>query len=191
MDTPSDEFEFSGRVPATADDGLVTAPSTPSGPTRRRTFTPAQKLKYLSEYETACETGGGNAYLRGNRGDSRPRDCVAAPSNYRFNGTDGDGPTGRGAGLPRGMSRILETESPARGQHQRHRTCRVSPQLSDSHGPVESSHSSCRILTPVEARECVSPGTGPSPVSGCAESRPSIYPGCAVERCLSAHHRCD
>lgn len=24
-----------------------------------------QKLKYLSEYETACETGQGNAYLRG------------------------------------------------------------------------------------------------------------------------------
>ncbi|WP_425305894.1 IS3 family transposase [Agromyces archimandritae] len=43
----------------------MSAPSNPAGRARRRTFTPAQKLKYLSEYETACETGGGNAFLRG------------------------------------------------------------------------------------------------------------------------------
>lgn len=48
-----------------ADDGVVAAPSNPAGRARRRTFTPTQKLKYLSEYEAACETGQGNAYLRG------------------------------------------------------------------------------------------------------------------------------
>ena len=47
-----------------ADDGVVSAPSNPDGTTRRRSFTPAQKLKYLSEYEIACETGQGAAYLR-------------------------------------------------------------------------------------------------------------------------------
>ncbi|MDX2377309.1 hypothetical protein M4I32_10910 [Microbacterium sp. LRZ72] len=47
-----------------ADDGVVSAPSNPDSPTRRRSFTPGQKLKYLSEYETACETGQGAAYLR-------------------------------------------------------------------------------------------------------------------------------
>lgn len=47
-----------------ADDGVVSAPSNPDGPTRRRSFTPGQKLQYLSEYEAACETGQGAAYLR-------------------------------------------------------------------------------------------------------------------------------
>ena len=47
-----------------ADDGVVSAPSIPDGPTRRRSFTPSQKLKYLAEYESACETGQGGAYLR-------------------------------------------------------------------------------------------------------------------------------
>lgn len=47
-----------------ADDGVVSAPSNPDGPTRRRSFTPGQKLKYLSEYEAACETGQGAAFLR-------------------------------------------------------------------------------------------------------------------------------
>jgi transposase len=47
-----------------ADDGVVSAPSSPDGPTRRRSFTPGQKLRYLSEYEVACETGQGAAYLR-------------------------------------------------------------------------------------------------------------------------------
>ncbi len=49
---------------AAADDGVVSAPSSPDGPARRRSFTSAQKLKYLSEYETACETGQGAAFLR-------------------------------------------------------------------------------------------------------------------------------
>lgn len=52
-------------VVAVADDGVVSAPSNPDRPARRRTFTPGQKLKYLAEYEAACETGRGNAYLRG------------------------------------------------------------------------------------------------------------------------------
>ena len=47
-----------------AEDGVVSSSSVPDGPTRRRSFTPAQKLKYLSEYETACETGQGGAFLR-------------------------------------------------------------------------------------------------------------------------------
>lgn len=51
-------------VPVSADDGVVSAPSNPDGPVRRRSFTPSAKLKYLSEYETACETGQGAGYLR-------------------------------------------------------------------------------------------------------------------------------
>ena len=51
-------------VPVSADDGVVSAPSSPDGPARRRSFTSAQKLMYLSEYETACETGQGAAFLR-------------------------------------------------------------------------------------------------------------------------------
>lgn len=47
-----------------ADDGVVSAPSNPDGPVRRRSFAPSQKLKYLSGYETACETGQGAAFLR-------------------------------------------------------------------------------------------------------------------------------
>ncbi|WP_190265274.1 MULTISPECIES: hypothetical protein [Glutamicibacter] len=47
-----------------ADDGVVSAPSIPDGPTRRRSFSPGQKLQYLSEYEVACETGEGAGYLR-------------------------------------------------------------------------------------------------------------------------------
>jgi len=35
------------------------------GPSRRRSFTPAQKLQHVTEYETACQSGQGGAYLRG------------------------------------------------------------------------------------------------------------------------------
>lgn len=48
-----------------AEDGVVSSSSIPDGSTRRRSFTPGQKLKYLAEYESACETGQGNAFLRG------------------------------------------------------------------------------------------------------------------------------
>ena len=36
------------------------------GPSRRRSFTPAQKLEHLSAYEAACERSDGGAYLRRN-----------------------------------------------------------------------------------------------------------------------------
>ena len=49
---------------AATDDGVVSAPPSPDRPARRRSFTPERKLKYLAEYETACETGQGNAFLR-------------------------------------------------------------------------------------------------------------------------------
>lgn len=34
------------------------------GPTRRRVFTPAEKLAHLAAYDAACEEGQGGAYLR-------------------------------------------------------------------------------------------------------------------------------
>lgn len=34
------------------------------GPSRRRSFTPAQKLQHVTEYEAACQAGQGGAYLR-------------------------------------------------------------------------------------------------------------------------------
>lgn len=34
------------------------------GPVRRRSFTPAQKLEFLVQYELACEHKGGGAFLR-------------------------------------------------------------------------------------------------------------------------------
>lgn len=45
-----------------AEDGEMTPRA--GGPSRRRSFTPAQKLHHLNEYERACETGQGGAYLR-------------------------------------------------------------------------------------------------------------------------------
>ncbi len=45
------------------DGGMRDAPRA-GGPSRRRTFTPAQKLAHLQAYEAACEEGGGGAYLR-------------------------------------------------------------------------------------------------------------------------------
>ena len=41
-------------------------PSQPrsGGPTRRRSFTPAQKLEYIAAYEAAVAQGSGGAYLR-------------------------------------------------------------------------------------------------------------------------------
>jgi transposase-like protein len=48
------------------DDGPMSSKSGPraEGPSRRRRFTPAQKLEYLAAYERACEQGQGGAYLR-------------------------------------------------------------------------------------------------------------------------------
>jgi transposase len=46
-----------------ADDGAMRSPRA-GGPSRRRSFTPAQKLAHLAEYEAACANGEGGAYLR-------------------------------------------------------------------------------------------------------------------------------
>ncbi len=48
-----------------ADDGLM-SDSQPraGGPSRRRTFTPGDKLAHLAAYEQACLDGQGGAYLR-------------------------------------------------------------------------------------------------------------------------------
>ena len=48
---------------AIAEDGEMSSPRA-GGPSRRRSFTPAQKLRHLSEYESACQAGQGGAYLR-------------------------------------------------------------------------------------------------------------------------------
>lgn len=45
------------------DDGGMSSPRA-GGPSRRRSFTPAEKLRHLTEYEAACESGQGGAYLR-------------------------------------------------------------------------------------------------------------------------------
>lgn len=50
-------------LPVVVDDGDMSSPRA-GGPSRRRSFTAAQKLRHLAEYETACETGQGGAYLR-------------------------------------------------------------------------------------------------------------------------------
>ena len=50
-------------APVVVEDGEMSSPRA-GGPSRRRSFTPAQKLAHLAEYETACETGQGGAYLR-------------------------------------------------------------------------------------------------------------------------------
>jgi len=58
---------LSSRSSATADDGVMTD-SQPGpragGPTRRRVFTPPEKLAHLAAYDIACEEGRGGAYLR-------------------------------------------------------------------------------------------------------------------------------
>jgi transposase len=47
------------------DDGLMSG-SQPraGGPSRRRTFAPAEKLQHLAAYDDACKEGQGGAYLR-------------------------------------------------------------------------------------------------------------------------------
>jgi transposase len=45
------------------DDGAMSSPRA-GGPSRRRSFTPAQKLQHLAEYEAACARSEGGAYLR-------------------------------------------------------------------------------------------------------------------------------
>ena len=50
---------------AVLDDDQVTKSSPRAGgPSRRRTYTPTEKLSHLTSYELACETSQGGAYLR-------------------------------------------------------------------------------------------------------------------------------
>jgi transposase len=46
------------------DDGGMSGSPRAGGPSRRRTFTPAQKRHHLESYEAACARGEGGAYLR-------------------------------------------------------------------------------------------------------------------------------
>jgi transposase-like protein len=57
---------LSAAVAPVVDDEAMTSSPRPraDGPSRRRTFTPAQKLEHLTDYEQACEHGQGGAYLR-------------------------------------------------------------------------------------------------------------------------------
>ena len=52
-------------VPVVVDDGSMSG-SQPraGGPSRRRTFTPSEKLAFLAAYDEACRDGQGGAYLR-------------------------------------------------------------------------------------------------------------------------------
>lgn len=56
---------FPSALSAVADDGGMSSSSPRAGgPSRRRSFTPAQKLTHLAAYEAACEQQQGGAYLR-------------------------------------------------------------------------------------------------------------------------------
>ena len=60
---------------SSADDGVMDDSSSPrsGGPSRRRSFTPAQKLDHLAAYEAACERSEGGAYLRRELADRERR----------------------------------------------------------------------------------------------------------------------
>lgn len=57
-------------VSAVREDGAVSSSSSnrsgpwAGGPRPRRSFTPVQKLEFLTGYENACESGEGGAFLR-------------------------------------------------------------------------------------------------------------------------------
>lgn len=57
-------FSSSVLAPVGHDGGMDSSKPRKGGPTPRRVFTPAQKLRHLSEYEAASRTRGGGAYLR-------------------------------------------------------------------------------------------------------------------------------
>jgi transposase len=57
-------FSSSVLAPVGHDEGMDSSKPRKGGPTPRRSFTPAQKLRHLREYEAACQTRGGGAYLR-------------------------------------------------------------------------------------------------------------------------------
>lgn len=50
---------------ALREDGLMSSSGPRAGgPTPRRSFTPSQKLEFLTSYETACQSNEGGAFLR-------------------------------------------------------------------------------------------------------------------------------
>lgn len=52
---------------AVHEDGPMSGPGPRAGgPIPRRSFTPTQKLEFLTAYEAACQSNGGGAYLRSN-----------------------------------------------------------------------------------------------------------------------------
>ena len=53
-------------VPVLDDVGMDSSRPRASGPTPRRSFTPAQKLAHVNAYEVACDRREGGAYLREN-----------------------------------------------------------------------------------------------------------------------------
>ncbi len=53
-----------GSVRSGDDGGMDSSHPRAGGPSRRRSFTPAQKLEHLAAYEAACQTQQGGAYLR-------------------------------------------------------------------------------------------------------------------------------
>ena len=55
----------STSAPVLHDGGMDASKPRAGGPSRRRAFTPAEKLDHLAAYEAACDHGGGGAYLRG------------------------------------------------------------------------------------------------------------------------------
>jgi len=57
---------LSSPMSITDDDAMNGSSPRAGGPSRRRSFTPAQKLEYLAGYEAACEQSEGGAYLRRN-----------------------------------------------------------------------------------------------------------------------------
>lgn len=53
-----------GSVRSGDDGGMDSSHPRAGGPSRRRSFTPAQKLEHVAAYEAACQTQQGGAYLR-------------------------------------------------------------------------------------------------------------------------------
>ncbi len=57
-------MSFSTLTPVRHDDGMDPSKPRLGGPTRRRSFTPVQKLAHLTAYAAAGANGTGGAYLR-------------------------------------------------------------------------------------------------------------------------------
>ncbi len=53
-----------GSVQSGDDGAMDSSHPRAGGPSRRRSFTPAQKLEHVAAYEAACQTHEGGAYLR-------------------------------------------------------------------------------------------------------------------------------